>query len=245
MTVPARYIEKQKKGEPVIGAFFFIVFLHPVRKPRAVDTITVYMYIFVPQRSGWCLVIWGTLFWIYLCRSLGSWADAKSKLTITRLVSFVWTQRNYWTVTCEGSGHWEFSAVREFARCRVNEAYKKGPKKIQQRWRQWKRRWKIDFASFQFFFCPHTKSPSYLKVGNLIYGTEERGPVHPREAVRFIVLPFPFSSQLKIGSFHVVVVQGRQRLNVQKSVMPVQSYCFAHKTYCVFDVPVAVAVVVS
>ena len=52
ITVPARYIEKQKKGEPVIGAFFFIVFLHPLRKPRAVDTITVYMYIFVPQRSG-------------------------------------------------------------------------------------------------------------------------------------------------------------------------------------------------
>ena len=71
--------------------------------------------------------------------------------------------------------------------------------------------------------------------------------MHPSsdlETVRFIVLPSAFSSQLKTGSFHVVVVQGRQR-NVQKSVMPVQSCCFAHKTYCVFDVPVAVAVVVS
>ena len=89
----------------------------------------------------------------YACRALGSWVDAKSKLTITWLVSFVWTQRNYWTVTCEGSGHWEFSAVLEFARCRVNEAYKKRPKKIRQRWCQWKRSWNIDFASFQFFFA--------------------------------------------------------------------------------------------
>ena len=47
------------------------------------------------------------------------------------------------------------------------------------------------------------------------------------EMVEFIALPFPFPSKLKIWSFHVVVVQWRQR-NVQKSVMHVQSYCFAH-----------------
>ena len=47
------------------------------------------------------------------------------------------------------------------------------------------------------------------------------------EMVEFIALPFPFSSKLKIWSFHVVVMQGRQR-NVQKSVMHVQSCCFAH-----------------
>ena len=40
--------------------------------------------------------------------------------------------------------------------------------------------------------------------------------------VEFIALPVPSSKQLKIWSFHVVVVQGRQR-NVQKSVMHVQS----------------------
>ena len=33
--------------------------------------------------------------------------------------------------------------------------------------------------------------------------------------VKFIALPFPFSSQLKIWSFNVVIVQGRQ-INVQK-----------------------------
>jgi len=47
-----------------------------------------------------------------------------------------------------------------------------------------------------------------------------------REIVKFIALPFPFSSQLKIWSFYVVVVQGRQ-INAQKRVMHVQSYCFA------------------
>ena len=47
-----------------------------------------------------------------------------------------------------------------------------------------------------------------------------------REMVQFIALPLPFSSQLKIWSFHVVVVQGRQR-NVQKSMMHVLSCCFA------------------
>ena len=47
-----------------------------------------------------------------------------------------------------------------------------------------------------------------------------------REMVKFIALPFPFLSQLKIWSFHVVVVEGRQR-NVQKGVIHVQGCCFA------------------
>ena len=47
------------------------------------------------------------------------------------------------------------------------------------------------------------------------------------EMVKFIALPFPFSSKLKIWSFHVVVVLGQQR-NVQENVMHVQSCCFAH-----------------
>ena len=41
------------------------------------------------------------------------------------------------------------------------------------------------------------------------------------EMVEFIALSFPFSSKLKIWSFHVVVVQGQER-NVQKSVTQVQ-----------------------
>ena len=45
------------------------------------------------------------------------------------------------------------------------------------------------------------------------------------EMVEFIALPFQSSKELKIWSFHVVVVQGQQG-NVQKSVMHVQSCCF-------------------
>ena len=47
------------------------------------------------------------------------------------------------------------------------------------------------------------------------------------EVLEFIALPFPSSKKLKIWSFQVVIVQGRQR-NVQKGVMHVQSCCFAN-----------------
>ena len=51
-----------------------------------------------------------------------------------------------------------------------------------------------------------------------------------------------FTSCIKheIRHFHVVVVQKRER-----SVMHEQSYCFAYKTYCFFDVLVTVCVVGS
>ena len=61
--------------------------------------------------------------------------------------------------------------------------------------------------------------------------------------LEFIALPFPFSSERKIWPFHVVVVQGWQR-NVQKIVMDVPSCRFA-KSYCFFDIPVAVTIIVS
>ena len=47
------------------------------------------------------------------------------------------------------------------------------------------------------------------------------------EVLEFIALSYSSSKKLKIWSFHVVVVQGRQR-NVQKSVMQGQSCCFAN-----------------
>ena len=55
-----------------------------------------------------------------------------------------------------------------------------------------------------------------------------------------------FTSSIKreIRDFHAVVVQWRQR-NVQKSVLHVQSSCFANLAYCFFDVLAAVAVVVA
>ena len=48
------------------------------------------------------------------------------------------------------------------------------------------------------------------------------------ETVELTALPFPSSKKLKIWSFHVVVVQERQR-NVQKSVMHVQTCCLLTK----------------
>ena len=43
---------------------------------------------------------------------------------------------------------------------------------------------------------------------------------HAEFRQRFVALPFPFSSKLRIWSFSVVVVQGQGR-NLQKSVMHV------------------------
>ena len=54
---------------------------------------------------------------------------------------------------------------------------------------------------------------------------------------------FSPSTEREIRHFHVVVVQRRLR-NVQKSVMHMQRCRFANLTYCLFAVPVAVAVAV-
>ena len=55
---------------------------------------------------------------------------------------------------------------------------------------------------------------------------------------------FTFSITREIRHFHVVVVKWRQR-NVQKSVIHVQTGCFANQIYCFFAALVAVAVVVA
>ena len=55
---------------------------------------------------------------------------------------------------------------------------------------------------------------------------------------------FTFSITREIRHFHVVVVKRRQR-NVQKSVIHVQTGCFANQIYCFFAALVAVAVVVA
>ena len=57
-------------------------------------------------------------------------------------------------------------------------------------------------------------------------------------------LVFPSSTKREIRHFHDVVVQRRLR-KVQKSVMHVQSCCFANLTYCLFAVLIAVVVVVA
>ena len=97
------------------------------------------------------------------------------------------------------------------------------------RQRRWpgKCRWKIDFASFHFF-SRLFQGAQLLKRREFSLELKRRDRAQVlTEMVEFIGLPFPFPSKLKIWSFHVVVVQWRQR-NVQKSVMHVQSCCFAH-----------------
>ena len=70
-------------------------------------------------------------------------------------------------------------------------------------------------------------SRQVLKTKGIYFGAEGRGRARVQaEIIQFIALPFPSSKKLKIWSFHVVVVQGRQR-NVQKRVMHVRSCCFA------------------
>ena len=49
---------------------------------------------------------------------------------------------------------------------------------------------------------------------------------------------------MKLGIFHVIVIQWRQK-NVQKSVMHIQSCCFANLTYSFFDVFIAVAIIIA
>ena len=83
---------------------------------------------------------------------------------------------------------------------------------IPQRRRPWKRHWKIDSASFQ------TISP-FSQVPLLLKRREFRLELKRGAAPEFRKKP-------KIWSFHVALVQRRQR-NVRKSVMNVQSCCFA------------------
>ena len=110
---------------------------------------------------------------------------------------------------------------------------------IRQRWPPWKRRWKIDNTSFRFF-SRLFQGAQLLKRREFWLEMKRRDRARVlTEMVESIAQPFPFPSKLKIWSFHVLVMQGRQR-NVQNSVMHVQSCYFAH-----FDVPVAVTIMVS
>ena len=86
---------------------------------------------------------------------------------------------------------------------------------------------KMDFTSFQTF-SRLSQFALLLKRRKFWLELKRGGRARVQtEMVEFIPLSFPYSSKLKVWSFHVVVVQAQQR-NVQKSVMHVQSCCFAH-----------------
>ena len=81
-------------------------------------------------------------------------------------------------------------------------------------------------------------------VGNFFWSWILKDFIKVQEKKKKVVVfdLFPSWTKREIRHFHVVVVHWRQR-NVQKSVMLVQSCCFANLTYCFFVVLVVVAVI--
>ena len=103
--------------------------------------------------------------------------------------------------------------------------------KIQRRDDKGERRLKSEFAFFQslsrlFLLTYFVKCRRTL----LKLNSKEPNPSSERE-IKFRRCLFTFSTSRVIRHFHVVVVQKRRRI-VQKSVMHVQSCCFAYLTYC-------------
>ena len=80
---------------------------------------------------------------------------------------------------------------------------------IRQRWPRWKRRWEIGFAFFRYF-SRLFQWTQLLKRREFWLELKRRDRAWVlTEMVEFIALQFPFPSKLKIGSFHVLVMQGR------------------------------------
>ena len=65
------------------------------------------------------------------------------------------------------------------------------------------------------------------------------------DILEFIALPFPFSSKLKIWSFHVIVVHTGRAKKCSKKCDARAELLFCLLNLLFFDVPVAIAVVVS
>ena len=111
---------------------------------------------------------------------------------------------------------------------------------IQQQRHQWKHCWKIDFASYETF--PPLYRVTQLLEGRVVRLELKRGNrVGVQwEIVKFITLPFSFSRQLKIWSFHVV---GKEMYKKAWSMCRV--IVLLINNYCVLDISIAVATVVS
>ena len=126
-------------------------------------------------------------------------------------------------------------------RCR--SAIRKSSVKQQRRRRRRIRKRHLE-VNLRFFklSCAYSISSS---AGNFFLELSSRGLYQSSgKEKESCSLVFPPSTNREIRHVHVVVVQRRQR-NVQKSVMHVQSCCFAQQTFCFFAVLIAVAVVVA
>ena len=98
------------------------------------------------------------------------------------------------------------------------------------------------FKLYRAYFISFTSS----NVGNCFWSwiLKDCINVQEKKIKLHCCLVFPSSTKREFRHFHVVVAQRRLR-NVQKSVMHVQSCCFANQTYYFFAVLVAVHVVVA
>ena len=92
---------------------------------------------------------------------------------------------------------------------------------------------KVCLRSFSLIAIILLFVPNYfVKCRRTLLKLNFKGPYPGSEGeIKFCRCLFTSSIKHEIRHFHVVVVQKRER-NVQKSVMHVQSCCFAYKTYC-------------
>ena len=96
------------------------------------------------------------------------------------------------------------------------------------------------------FFRDYPKSPSYLRRREFRLEMKRGQGARPQtEMVEFLGLPFPFSSKLKLWSFHVVVFDGNEMYKTASRTCRVVALLIKLLRYCIFDVPVAVMVVFS
>ena len=104
--------------------------------------------------------------------------------------------------------------------------------------------WLVDFDPFWVFLCFEVRCFSlyrdYSYLLTLLNLNSKGRYSSPESEIKFRRCLFTFSIKHEIRHFRVVVVQKRQG-NVRKSVMHMQSCCFAYWTYCFLDVLVAVA----
>ena len=93
-----------------------------------------------------------------------------------------------------------------------------------------KRRLKISEVEFFQFYTDYSNFIYFVKCKRTLFEQNSYQPYSSSERERkFRRRLFTSSIKREIRNFHVVVVQWRQR-NVQKSVMHVQSCCFAFST---------------
>ena len=103
-----------------------------------------------------------------------------------------------------------------------------------QRLRHWKLRKKNDLASSETFSPLHRVTQLLLESKEVRLELKKGDSLRlQKERVKFIALrSHSKSTQNLVISRHSCA---RMAKHVQQSVMYFQSYCFAHKTYCILD----------